>query len=61
MTWPFKRVIEPGPSGYSDLAAGPDGTVYCVYEDGSPSGRATHVQYLTVARFDLDWIRESPQ
>lgn len=61
ITWPFQRVIEPGPSGYSDLAAGPDGTVYCVYEDGSPSGRATHVKYLTVARFDLDWIRGDPR
>ena len=59
MTWPFKRVIEPGVSGYSDLAAGSDGTVYCVYEDGSPTDRGTHVKYLTVARFDLDWIRES--
>lgn len=56
-TWPYKRVIEPGVSGYSDLAADSEGTVYCVYEDGTPSDRGTHVKYLTVARFDLDWIR----
>ena len=59
-TWPHERVLEPGPSGYSDLAADEDGTVFCVYEDGSPSGRATHVQYVSVARFDLDWIRNAP-
>ncbi len=57
-TWPHKRVIEPGVSGYSDLAASEDGTVYCVYEDGTPSNRGTHVQYVSVARFDPDWIRE---
>lgn len=56
-TWTAKRVIEPGVSGYSDLAADRDGNVYCVYEDGTPTDRGTHVQYLSVARFDLDWIR----
>ena len=56
-TWPYKRVIEPGVSGYSDLAADAAGAVYCVYEDGTPSDRGTHVKYLTVARFDVDWIR----
>ncbi len=61
MTWSHKRVIEPGVSGYSDLAADADGNIYCVYEDGSPSGRGTHVQHLTVARFDIDWIRGSAE
>ena len=56
-TWPYERVIEPGVSGYSDLAVGPDGTIYLVYEDGTPTDRGTHVQYLTVASFDADWIR----
>lgn len=56
-TWPYERVIEPDVSGYSDLAAGPDGTIYLVYEDGTPTDRGTHVKYLTVASFDSDWIR----
>ena len=56
-TWQYERVIEPGVSGYSDLAAESEGMIYCVYEDGTPSDRGTHVKYLTVARFDLDWIR----
>ncbi|MDE0626668.1 MAG: sialidase family protein [Bryobacterales bacterium] len=56
-TWPYKRVIEPGVSGYSDLASDGDGNIYCVYEDGTPSDRGTHVKYLSVARFKIDWIR----
>ncbi len=56
-TWHYKRAIEPGMSGYSDLAVGPDGAVYCIYENGTPSGSYTHIKYLTVARFDLDWVR----
>ena len=56
-TWPYERVIEPDVSGYSDLAAGPNGTIYLVYEDGTPTDRGTHVKYLTVASFDADWIR----
>jgi sialidase-1 len=31
-SWPVERVIEPGPAGYSDIAVGPDGTVYVLYE-----------------------------
>ena len=56
-SWPHLRVIEPGVSGYSDLAVDSDGTVYIVYEDGTPTDRGTHVKYLTVASFGLDWIR----
>ncbi len=56
-TWPVARVLEPGFSGYSDLAVGPDGTIYCFYERGSTDGKdifATH--YLTVASFNLEWL-----
>src|SRR5437763_1016173 len=28
-SWSASRSIEPGPSGYSDLAVGRDGTIYC--------------------------------
>jgi sialidase-1 len=58
-TWPVGRVLEPGLSGYNDLAVGPDGTIYCFYERGSTDGKdifATH--FLTVARFNLEWLTE---
>jgi sialidase-1 len=54
-TWPYSRVIEPGPSGYSDLAEAPDGAILCLYECGMIE-RMTDTRSLTVARFDLDWV-----
>jgi sialidase-1 len=56
-TWPVARVLEPGTSAYSDLAVGPDGTIYCLYERGSTDGKdhfATRA--LTLARFNLEWL-----
>ena len=55
-TWPIAKNLEPGVSGYSDLAAGPDGTIYCVYERGSAPGGG--VRFLTVARFNLEWLTD---
>jgi sialidase-1 len=52
-TWPVMKTIEAGPSGYTDLAVGPDGTIYCFYERGK-TGRLT--QYLCLASFKLKWI-----
>ena len=36
-TWPVSRAVEPGISGYSDLAVGPDGAIYLLYERGTAS------------------------
>lgn len=54
-TWLASQVIESGPSGYSDLAELPDGTILCAYECGMVTG-ATDNRFLTVARFDLAWV-----
>ena len=54
-TWTASRVIESGPSGYSDLTELPDGTMLCAYECGMVT-RATDNRFLTVARFDLAWV-----
>jgi sialidase-1 len=60
-TWPVHRVLEPGPSAYSDLAVLPDGTVLCFYESGDPDvvrrGRDWAYARLRLARFSLDWLR----
>jgi len=55
-TWKVSRVLEPGISGYSDLAVAPDGTVYCFYERGGVGAQMYHSQYLTVARFRVSWL-----
>lgn len=56
-TWPVAKTIEPGPSGYSDLAVGLHGTIYCFYERSS---HANHYQprTLTLAAFNLEWLSD---
>jgi sialidase-1 len=60
MSWPVSRTLEAGSSAYSDLAVLPDGTIVCLYERGStPAGGSTKsidYAFLTVARFNLDWV-----
>lgn len=53
-TWPVSRSLEPGISGYSDLAIGHDGTIYCAYERGGADGFAH--KFLTLARFNRAWL-----
>ena len=53
-TWPVVKTLEPGNSGYSDLAMLPDGTILCLYERWNIPGRTGY--YLTVARVDMDWL-----
>lgn len=55
-TWKFSRPIESGPSGYSDLAVGRDGMIYCLYERGAINGSDTYTQHLALARFNLAWV-----
>jgi sialidase-1 len=57
-TWPVSKVLDPGISGYADLAAGPDGTVYCFYESGGIEGDAFDTVRLMLARFNFAWLTE---
>jgi sialidase-1 len=52
-TWPEAKTVEPGPSGYADLAVGLDGSIYCMYERGTGKARS-----LSVARFNLEWLTD---
>ncbi len=45
-TWPVSKVLNPGSSGYADLAIGPDNTIYCLYETRSKGGVALVLQKL---------------
>jgi hypothetical protein len=53
-TWPVARLLNEGPSGYSDLAVARDGTICCLYERGA----ARYNEKLTLARFDLAWLTD---
>ncbi len=53
-TWPVKRLVYAGPSAYSSLAAGRDGTIYLLFERGTKKLYET----VAVARFNLEWLAE---
>lgn len=59
-TWPVRRLLQPGPGAYSDLAVLPDGTILCFYESGKPGetrrGGDWAYARLTVARFNHAWL-----
>lgn len=60
-TWTTNRTLEESFSGYSDLAALPDGTILCFYERGSTDGENSYrTGRLTVARFNPQWVRREP-
>ena len=55
-TWPLNKLLEDGPSSYSDLAVTHSGTILCFYGAGgklSFSGAA-----LRLARFNLEWLKQ---
>ena len=56
-TWPVKRLVFDGPSGYSNLAAGRAGTpsagrIYLLFEGGAGGHRSG----IQVAVFNLSWL-----
>ncbi|GMU21927.1 MAG: hypothetical protein AMXMBFR13_20150 [Phycisphaerae bacterium] len=53
-TWSLARVLEPGPSAYSDLAATRDGDFLCLYECGTK----VYYEKLTIARFNRAWLMQ---
>ena len=55
LTWRASRVLEEGPSGYSDLAVLSDGTILCLYESGCIE-LMCDTRSVSLARFDLDWL-----
>lgn len=57
-SWTVKKALEPGPSGYSDLAVGDDGTIYCLYERGEVEAGRNYTRSLTLARFNLEWLTD---
>jgi sialidase-1 len=57
-SWPVVKPIEPGPSGYSDLAVAPDGMIYCFYERGEVVMKQYTTRSLTMARFNLEWLTD---
>ncbi|MDX1948154.1 MAG: sialidase family protein [Pirellulaceae bacterium] len=61
-TWGVNKPLEPGHSAYSDLAVLPAGTILCLYERGRSADatqpKPTSYAYLTLARFNLEWLTD---
>lgn len=56
-SWPVARVLQEGPSAYSDLAVLADGAIGCLYETG-----AKHpYESIVFARFSPRWIEAGDQ
>lgn len=53
-TWPLNKLLEDGPSAYSDLAVTPLGTILCFYGAGETQHFAGSA--LRLARFNLEWL-----
>jgi sialidase-1 len=54
-TWRTKKVIHAGNAGYSDLAVGLDGTVYCLYETNESEGWKYKI---VLEYFTKEWITD---
>lgn len=57
-TWPISRVLDSGPSAYSDLAVLPDGTILCLYERNArveENGQKVPSR-LELLRLNMEWL-----
>jgi pimeloyl-ACP methyl ester carboxylesterase len=61
-TWKYNKTLEKGYGAYSDLAVLPNGDALCLYERGRDTDlelkKTTSYAYLTVARFNLEWLTD---
>jgi sialidase-1 len=62
-TWPVNKLIEDGPSMYSDVAVTPRGTILCFYGRSLQSGSTSGIGFfaggvLTLARLNLEWLEK---
>jgi sialidase-1 len=53
-TWPISKLLHPGPSAYSCLAALPDKCIACLFECGDKSA----YEKISLARIPLAWLEK---
>jgi sialidase-1 len=61
VTWPVRKVLDPGIAGYSDIAVTPDGFVHVLYEGGIIKGQGeNHYKnaHMSILRFNLEWLTD---
>jgi sialidase-1 len=52
-TWPVKKLINEGPSGYSVSVQGKDGTLFLLYEKGD---NVYYDQGVSIAKLNMKWL-----
>lgn len=57
-SWAVSKVLDSETSSYADIAIGPDKYIYILYEDGGVGENAFDVNYLTLAKFNLEWLTD---
>jgi sialidase-1 len=57
-TWSVRKPVEPGWSGYSDLAVARDFMILLLYERGAAGANHFRTESLTIARFTLAWLTD---
>ncbi|MDD4149984.1 MAG: sialidase family protein [Bacteroidales bacterium] len=57
-TFPIYKEIDPGFTGYSDLAVSNNGTIHCLYESGVKNNNVFLPSAITLASFNLQWATE---
>jgi sialidase-1 len=57
-TWPIIKAVDPGYSGYSDVAVTKSGMILCFYSRGGSGTDFGGFAFkaLTLARFNLEWL-----
>ena len=56
ISWPVKKEIDSGISGYSDLAVTPDGMIHCFYEGGTLTGSHYKNAWMSISSFNIEWL-----
>jgi len=54
-TWTTQKILASCPTRYSDLAVTPEGTILCLYTNGTVRDQ----EKITVARFNLEWLMDA--
>jgi len=55
-TWPVKKLINEGPSGYSSSVVGKDGSIYVLYEKGD---KVYYDKGVSIVRLGPEWLFEA--
>ncbi len=57
-SWPWRKVVETGGGGYSDIATDAAGNVYCLYGGGDPEKPEMPIGTITLVKLSLNEIVE---